>query len=356
MAGRLNETERVELLARVERENPVYFQNYSLMMVDLPDDFSFGQIKHMKKKFKELRMSKYGTQWAQSKLSDQEQHADQDDPNGREKNGKQGKTQRQLASELGVSSPQTIKALEDQSRVETLDAKENAYFRSTYNVNRTWLLIYATHFQVSPRYLLGVSADANEWIATDEKGSPILDESGKHIYLIQPLTVMLPYEIMTNQCINAMFPSKEGKALLSCFADFFDMKKEYVEDAVAWLSLIPELKSVKNHIVSDVRKAGGIMNFFDGWTKSLLSDNLQKQTEKTAELFTKLGYKYPECLELLWIISSIMDSATWLKIAQDLQDKGFCCREITSEENPYYKNRSNLRKRVLKELSEKSKP
>ncbi len=353
MAGRLNEKERLTLLARVEQENPDYYQNYSLMMADLPDDFSFGQVKHMKEKFKELRTTEYGTEWKLSKLSDREQLPGQDIPDDREKSGEQGKTLRELASELGVPSPQTVKDLEDQSRVETLEAEENPVFRSTYNVNKTWLLIYATHFQVSPRYLLGVSADANEWIDTDEKGNPILDGKGKHVYLIQPLAVMLPYEIMTNQCINAMFPSKEGRSLLSCFADFLDMKKEYVEDAVAWLALIPRLKSIKNRIVSDVRNAGGIMNFFDGWAESFLSDSLKKQAEKTAELFTKLGYKNPECLELLWIISS-MDSATWLKIAKEMQDKGFCCREITSEENPYYKNRSNLRKRVLKELSEKN--
>ncbi len=226
MAGRLNEKERLTLLARVEQENPDYYQNYSLMMADLPDDFSFGQVKHMKEKFKELRTTEYGTEWKLSKLSDREQLPGQDIPDDREKSGEQGKTLRELASELGVPSPQTVKDLEDQSRVETLEAEENPVFRSTYNVNKTWLLIYATHFQVSPRYLLGVSADANEWIDTDEKGNPILDGKGKHVYLIQPLAVMLPYEIMTNQCINAMFPSKEGRSLLSCFADLFVMTIE----------------------------------------------------------------------------------------------------------------------------------
>ncbi len=356
MAGRHDETDRMKLLLRVERENPDYYQNYKLMMNDLPKDFSTGQIKHMKKKFQELRTLGEEVQWDQRKQSDQVQQADQDSPDGEKKTKKAKKsikTQRDLANELGADSPQTIDNLEDLSRVESIEVNESAAFRSTDTVDRTWLLIYATHFQVSPRYLLGVSDDPNEWIATDEGGNPVLDENEKPIYLIQPLAIVLPYKIMSYQCINAMFSSVEGRTLLLCFADFIDMKKEYVEDAVAWLALIPRLKSIKNRIVSDVRNAGGIMNFFDGWAESFLSDSLKKQAEKTAELFTKLGYKNPECLELLWIISS-MDSATWLKIAKELQDKGFCCREITSEENPYYKNRSNLRKRVLKERSEKN--
>ncbi len=357
MAGRHDETDRMKLLLRVERENPDYYQNYKLMMNDLPKDFSTGQIKHMKKKFQELRTLGEEVQWDQRKQSDQVQQADQDSPDGEKKTKKAKKsikTQRDLANELGADSPQTIDNLEDLSRVESIEVNESAAFRSTDTVDRTWLLIYATHFQVSPRYLLGVSDDPNEWIATDEGGNPVLDENEKPIYLIQPLAIVLPYKIMSYQCINAMFSSVEGRTLLLCFADFIDMKKEYVEDAVAWLALSPKLKSIKTPIENAVREAGGIMNFHADWASSMISEALEKQAKNTAELFMKLGYKNHECLEWLWVISST-DRDTWKRLAEDLQDAGFCYRDVTKGENPYYKNRSNLRKRALKEIKKRAK-
>ncbi len=142
MAGRHDETDRMKLLLRVERENPDYYQNYKLMMNDLPKDFSTGQIKHMKKKFQELRTLGEEVQWDQRKQSGQVQQADQDSPDGEKKTKKAKKsikTQRDLANELGADSPQTIDNLEDLSRVESIEVNESAAFRSTDGSARNYL-------------------------------------------------------------------------------------------------------------------------------------------------------------------------------------------------------------------------
>ncbi len=156
--------------------------------------------------------------------------------------------------------------------------------------------------------------------------------------------------MMAHECINAMIMTQEGKDVLLCFADFYDMNKLYVEEAAQWLGMMPVLKRIRAPIDKDIEEAGGIFQYFDNSNRpvSWLSRSLENKLTDTIELFRRLGCRHSECLFWLWVISS-MDREEWKWISASLKTAGFCFRQ-NDEGDKSYPHRSYLYKSVCREL------
>lgn len=350
MSGRLDESDRERLLARIERDNPEHYYVYDLMISDLSNSrinyFDDRHFRHMMRIVKELREGKNKTEEGKEKAKDGEEKAEEIQEKTEEK---KRKSLRYLADELGVSY-RTIHYLESSLQSIEYKTAENKRVRSTVAITKFWVLLFAVYYQVSPRYLLGKTRNPYEWIQLDKQGKPVLNRNGKYRYVIQPLGVASPQEIMAHECLCAMISTQEGKDLLLCFADFYDMNEQYVKDAVQWLGMMPVLKRIRDPIDKDIEEKGGIIPYFDKKVVAWLPRGLSDKLSDSIELFRRLGCRYSECLFWLWIFSS-MDKDRWKWISTNLKTAQFCFRQQIDDMKPY-RSKSYLHKSVRKEIQE----